>query len=577
MAAIPTNRRGSPGSQVYQSIEATADYYSPFTYAQLLTFYDSFESSIDPASGSFLGVTTTGTIWGKQSILFAVGIIPPAAAVTGRLLDRTSSIITVEGADGISGTNGSTQALGNDKRERIVSLANSYIGAGNSTDPARFQGLLASANDGDLVKRNFFQAPNLSTCGLAVRGFWRAAGVQDSSLTDKYKIGAAISDTINIGRKNGALVSPKQIKDGSYSIQPGDMVLVQTPSDDGISHQHVYTVTSVDGNGHYTSVDGGQVDSHGQQAIGQYSRTIKENADGTLVDNNGYGPRNVVAVIDVSKLPFDFDNGGTKAVSGDASNGNWNINGAPNAKAAAQQQASQAGSPLLATATGQDLTAAQKNAIQATQFALGQMAKCPPLAMMVNPSSFSVKGEKIVNDGNWGRNGPIIEYWGDQQDKISGSGKLASFMAIDTSNANGPGLTRWARNYSASWQNFQSLYHIYRSNGAVFLPDDTTRREYQNLSLVGSIYIYYDNVIYIGSFDSFNLTENDTAPFSAEYSFEFTVRASFLLDRTDDAFDYGVPQITQGASIPFQTPPPESRVITTQPVAQPQGVLQGVF
>jgi len=139
-----------------------------------------------------------------------------------------------------------------------------------------------------------------------------------------------------------------------------------------------------------------------------------------------------------------------------------------------------------------------------------------------------VKGEKIVNDGNWGRNGPIIEYWGDNQDKISGSGKSGGFYAIDVTNANGPGITRWARNFSASWQNIQSLYLLYRSNGALFLKDGLAP-SFLNLSLVGSIYIYYDGTLYIGSFDSFNLTEDASAPFTAEYSFEFTVRAAFFL------------------------------------------------
>ena len=51
---------------------------------------------------------------------------------------------------------------------------------------------------------------------------------------------------------------------------------------------------------------------------------------------------------------------------------------------------------------------------------------------------------------------------------------------------------------------------------------------------MGSIYIYYDNILYIGSFDSFNLTETELAPFTLEYNFSFTVRATYLLDNTDD-------------------------------------------
>jgi len=212
------------------------------------------------------------------------------------------------------------------------------------------------------------------------------------------------------------------------------------------------------------------------------------------------------------------------AVGADSvSSGDWNDLGSKNADKALTEQGKLQESPLLSSKLGKALLAAQLDQVKRTKDAIDKMRRCPPLAMRINPASFSVKGEKIVNDGNWGRNGPIIEYWGDNQDKISGSGKIGGFYAIDTANANGPGITRWARNFSASWQNFQALYLLYRSNGALFLKDD--------FSLVGSVYIYYDSAIYIGSFDSFNMTEDANTPFTVEYSFEFTVRAAFLLDQ----------------------------------------------
>lgn len=574
MAAIPVGSGTSSSSsdRIFQQIEATADYYPPDTYGQLLSFYDDFWLNTDPAGGQFTPLTTTSTRWGEQSILFAVGIIPPAANVTGRLLDRSASIANVAGVGSLSGTTVSNATSGTpggngDIRSRIANIATSYNGVGVTSDKDKFVGLLASDNDQKLIKAGYFSSSGISTCGLTLRGIWRQAGLQDPSITGPYQIGSAISGPVGIAQKNGAFYTGKSVQNGSYTPQQGDAVLVNKPSTDGQSHQHIYTVTDVAPDGTITSIDGGQTDAKGQQAIGQYTRTFKVNNDpdsesfGKLQDNNGFSSRDVVGVIDVSKLPFPPATGATSspttnAVPGDASSGGWQSNGSGNAQTASQQQAQSAGSPLFSTQTGQDITAAQKNAIQATQQAITNMSNTPPLAMMVNPASFSVKGEKIVNDGSWGRNGPIIEFWGDQQDKISGSGKVAAFFALDNNDANGPGITRWARNYSASWQNFQSLFELYRSNGALFLSDDTTMGMYQNLSMLGSIYIYYDTVIYIGSFDSFSVTESDTAPHTIEYSFEFTVRASFLLDRTDDAFDYGVPQITVGGSIPFNATQP---------------------
>jgi hypothetical protein len=86
-----------------------------------------------------------------------------------------------------------------------------------------------------------------------------------------------------------------------------------------------------------------------------------------------------------------------------------------------------------------------------------------------------------------------------------------------------------ARNFSKGYQNFLSLYLLYRNNAGLYLADFGVEKRL-NLSVVGTVYIYYDNILYLGSFDSFNVTEDDTKPFTLEYSFDFTVRATFLLD-----------------------------------------------
>jgi len=164
--------------------------------------------------------------------------------------------------------------------------------------------------------------------------------------------------------------------------------------------------------------------------------------------------------------------------------------------------------------------------------ALEGMKRLPPLRLLVNPQQFFVKGSKIVTDGNWSRYGPIIEHWGDEQDVISASGKVAAFYTAQT------GLTRAARQFSASWRNFQSLYLLYKNNGGVYLKDpfDTTGQS-KRLTYVGSIYIYYDGILYVGSFTNFNITEEDSAPYTVSYSFEFQVRAAFILDRPDSKYD----------------------------------------
>jgi hypothetical protein len=92
-----------------------------------------------------------------------------------------------------------------------------------------------------------------------------------------------------------------------------------------------------------------------------------------------------------------------------------------------------------------------------------------------------------------------------------------------------------ARNFSKGYQNFLSLYLLYRNNAGLYLPDLGVEKRL-NLSVVGTVYIYYDNILYLGSFDSFNVTEDDTKPFTLDYTFEFTVRATFLLDNPPDQY-----------------------------------------
>ena len=228
----------------------------------------------------------------------------------------------------------------------------------------------------------------------------------------------------------------------------------------------------------------------------------------------------------------------------DDTNGGWFDQGSANASSAAKDSSKTVDlEDLNKSALGQKFQRAQLNEIKATQIALDTIKNTPPLQLLVNPQSFKLSSEKIISDGGFTREGPIIEHWGEQQDKIEASGKLAAFMAIDANppvasgpTGGGPGLTRVARNYSASYQNFLSLYLLYRNNGGLYvkgLEDNLLTR----LSLVGSIYIYYDSVLYIGSFDSFSITETDSNPYSLEYSFQFTVRAAFMLDSpTEDNY-----------------------------------------
>ncbi len=280
------------------------------------------------------------------------------------------------------------------------------------------------------------------------------------------------------------------------------------------------------------------------------------NVTGRLLDRSA----NVRAVANVSPS-------GASAILGDASPSYyWAGLGAKNAGEASKTISKTADKDLNQTGLGKRFLDAQQSVIKSLQAALKQMADTPPLRMLVNPASFRVSGEKILSDGNWGRNGPIIEHWGDGQDKIEASGKVAAFYSLDAHGV-GPGLNRTARQYSKSYQNFLSQWLIYKNNGGIWLPDpiDTNSSKKTNLVLAGSVYLYYDDTLYVGSFDNITITENETAPFTLEYSFAFTARATFTLDRPND-LSYGAsnpinssPVIVGGtSSAPFQQPLPTS-------------------
>ena len=211
------------------------------------------------------------------------------------------------------------------------------------------------------------------------------------------------------------------------------------------------------------------------------------------------------------------------------------------AQTAALQIAVQASTSINQTSTATQTLASQQTAIiNAITQQVNQMVNTPPLRLLVNPRSFKNSLEKITSDGSWGRNGPIIEHWGEQMDKIEASGKIAAFYALDSNppgllTDNDPGLTRMVRNSSTAYQNLLSLYLIYRNNAGIWTEDFINPASTKtNLSIVGSIFIFYDNILYVGSFDNFTISESDEAPYSLEYSFSFTVRAWFEMDQQQD-------------------------------------------
>lgn len=513
--------------KVRQEILATADYHPAGLYAfgrpapegsvssnhaastsGLLTFYRSLEVDADALSQQFVPLSATAQR-GRNPKVFAVGVLPPNQKVTGRLLDR------------------STQVPVKSRQPKEDTL---FVGpaAVAERELDRWVGLKESSPEGSRIIRE---------------EYWGATGGPAPDPTTVPWSGAFITYVANTGAPGSLTPSgshsiyaaaAKNAPPGRYKAYRPEDVVIQ-PNDIVIRARGDEEHTFEDLNGNHfpshgdvvTRVENGSIRSIGGNLDNSVSvRNYQLNSEGKLATGQTF-----FAVL-------RLENGSTEVyqpreVEQDANPSvNWQSNGSRSAQESRRANDKAANTDV--TALQASFLERQKAQIRAIQNALSAMANTPPLRMLVNPSKFSVKSTKIVQDGNWGRDGPIIEFWGDDQDKISGSGKVAGFYALDReprSQGGGPGLTRAARNFSQSWQNFQALWLLYKNNGGVYL-SETLSQESRDLllSTVGSIYIYYDNILYFGSFDSFNITESDTGPFTVDYSFEFTVRASFLLD-----------------------------------------------
>lgn len=504
--------------KIAQQIEQSADYYPPGTYSgagaravSYLTYYNDTTWNVDTLADQYFPLSAVAQ-HARNPKVFAIGVIPPAVNITGLMLDRSSSINSVAPIE--------PQYANIQTPSGNVEIVNPNV----SSEPKQLVANALTKISPTQAKQAFYdgfvqvtgQPPTDQVLALLMAqsaletGGWRSM--------HNYNFG-----NIRPGRWQHQTTSYacSEVINGEEIFYPaGDpkaMFRAYSSASEGAAD---YIVTLLRDNPRRTPPD----------AWKQALLTGDPAAFSEILSHPP--PYYTASVAKYTKGMTNLYNQflGVDAVSPDTYTGPWKESGSKNADASRQIQDKLADTPLV-DSVYQQFTAAQRAQIRESQKALEAMMNTPPLRLLVNPTSFSVKGEKIVHDAGWTRNGGIVvEHWGNQQEKISASGKVAGFYALDLSNAVGPGLTRAARNYSQGWQNFQSLLLFYKNNGGLYTRDATTNNSERNLSLVGSVYIYYDSILYIGSFDSLRISEVDTAPHTMDYSFEFTVRAAFLLD-----------------------------------------------
>jgi hypothetical protein len=516
--------------RIYQQIETDAKTWGPWVYNKLLSFYSTgLEVNADPLDTNYIPLTTASLPRGSSTLPFIIGLIPPSVKITGRRLDRSASVASVEGvkeAALIPLTPGDVPASTVKNGEKYASIQ----------QPEFYSALVGMCARLDVDPKEMIKVM-ISESGLdphIVHPKSSAKGLVQMMPIVKKGLGMPEDVWNNFENLSGAEQMPwieKMFKANRLAPKSNrGMIYKKTflpnavigPNGELTQRGHPYyddnSLLDIDHDGFITIQD--------LSARTNYKLTTK------IIDG-----------IEQAKNPQ-----AAPAFPPDAATSSWATNGSKDANTAKKAEAETAGKSIPRSKLFDRLTTAQSAQMFAMEMALELMASTPPLRMLVNPTSFKVAGAKIISDGNWARNGPIIEHWGNDQDKIDVSGKIAGFFAVDAAapHVSGPGLTRMARNFSKSYQNFLSLYLLYKNNGGIYLPDgDPTGTKPTNLVVVGSVYIYYDSTLYIGSFESFSITETDTAPFTLEYSYTFNVRAAFLLDQPPDPrHTYGVKKNT---------------------------------
>jgi hypothetical protein len=158
------------------------------------------------------------------------------------------------------------------------------------------------------------------------------------------------------------------------------------------------------------------------------------------------------------------------------------------------------------------------------------MRSIPPIVMLTNPQEFRRSHENLVDVGVKTRLGHVVHTGLEQPVKISASGVTAAQYAVNAG-MNG-GLTTANRIHSLSYRNLMSLVTLYKNNGSVYSSNDGTSSV---IALPGSVFIIYDDHLYIGSFDSFSITDAADKPHNMSYSFAFTAKYDMHVDMGLDA------------------------------------------
>lgn len=237
---------------------------------------------------------------------------------------------------------------------------------------------------------------------------------------------------------------------------------------------------------------------------------------------------------------------------------------------------------------------------------LNPMAVTPSLTLLVNPENMNITYSKKQVYQDRSRFNYIFQSWGEEQVRLSVSGKSAGFV-VGSQGDSVPGqvigepednldpkFTGSTSGYqyaskldSAAWHNLMGLFSFYRNNGYIYDNSQVPRSEAH--LFIGHIEISYDQFVYLGQFENFQYQYVETKQHGAiEFSFDFVV--SFMFDNAQGgpvrpiqaptpspsaATRRGTPFIPQRQSTTErETSPPEGgHTAILDPIVSPIGLL----
>jgi len=140
------------------------------------------------------------------------------------------------------------------------------------------------------------------------------------------------------------------------------------------------------------------------------------------------------------------------------------------------------------------------------------------LVLHTNPSSLKVNRQRVVERMQT-LGGFVEQHWGDGTVEVSADGTTGGFVRVygGLSNVTAFDAVGGSRRETIAYDKFLDLLSMFHSNGAIY---DAAG----NVALQGCVKLTFDEGIFYGWFNQFNVGESAEKPYSFTVSFSFTVQ-----------------------------------------------------